>query len=162
MKDIDTLLREKNIVLPQPARPVANYRPAMIAGSQLIISGQLPLGPDGTLAPNFIGAIGSEITAQDGALAARLCAINILAQAQAALGSLNRITQCLRLGGFIRAADGFHAIAGVMNGASDLMVDVFGAKGEHARSTIGVASLPLNACVEIEALFAIDGDHRVL
>ena len=89
--------------------------------------------------------------------AARLCVINILAQAKAALGDLGRIERCIRLGGFMNTAPGFSAIAPIMNGASDVMVAVLGDKGRHARSTIGVAEVPLDSAVEVEALFAVAG-----
>jgi enamine deaminase RidA (YjgF/YER057c/UK114 family) len=92
-----------------------------------------------------------------GQAAARLCVINILAQAKAALGDLDRISRCIRLGGFINMAPGFANLAGVMNGASDFMVEVLGDKGRHSRSTAGVAGLPLDSAVEIEALFEIAG-----
>ena len=90
-----------------------------------------------------------------GAAAARIAAINVLAQARAALGSLDRVTRVLRLGGFIAAAPGFTALPAVMNGASDLMADVFGDAGRHARTTVGVAELPLGACIEVEAMFEV-------
>ena len=87
--------------------------------------------------------------------AARLCAINVLAQAKAALGNLDRIERCIRLGGFINTAPGYAAVAPVMNGASDLIVAVLGDKGRHARSTIGVAEVPLGSAVEVEAMFLV-------
>lgn len=162
MKNVDTLLKEKNIVLPHPALPLANYRPYIISGGLLIISGQLPLAEDGQLAAAFCGKIGTEVSPETGYQAARQCALNILAHAHAALGGLDAITQCLRLGGFIQNATDFHGLASVMNGASDLMVEIFGEAGLHARSTIGVAGLPLNACVEVEAQFAFDPIQRML
>jgi len=143
------------ISLPSPAAPVANYLPFVISGSLLVVSGQLAFGPAGTLDPAHIGRLGAEISTHTGQAAARLCAVNIVAQAKAALGDLDRISRCIRLGGFINSAPGFTNMAGVMNGASDFMVEVFGDKGRHARSTVGVAELPLNSAVEIEALFEI-------
>lgn len=144
------------VSLPSPAAPVANYVPFVISGSLLVISGQLCFGPDGKLDPAHIGKLGTQVSSDSGQTAARLCAINILAQAKAALGDLNRISRCVRLGGFINAAPGFTNLASVMNGASDFMVEILGDNGRHARSTVGVAELPLNCAVEVEALFEIE------
>jgi enamine deaminase RidA (YjgF/YER057c/UK114 family) len=143
------------ITLPIAAAPVANYLPYVISGSLLMISGQLPLGPDGKLDRAHTGKLGAEVPVNAGRNAARLCAISILAQAKAALGDLDRVIRCVKLGGFINAAPGFFNLPAVMNGASDLMVEVFGDKGRHARTTVGVAELPLNSAIEVEALFEI-------
>jgi enamine deaminase RidA (YjgF/YER057c/UK114 family) len=124
-------------------------------GALRVVSGLLCLGPDGKLAPAHTGRLGAVMAPVGAAEGARLCAINILAQAKAALGSLDAITRCIRLGGFINVAPGFTAIAPVMNGASDLIVAVLGDRGRHARSTIGVAELPLGAVVEVEAMFEV-------
>ncbi len=156
MSVVENRLRDLGIILPVPAAPVANYVPAVIAGSLLVVSGQLALGADGTLAINHRGKIGAGVSAEDATAAARLCAINLLAQAKAALGDLDRIVRCVRLGGFMNTAPGYHAIAPIMNGASDLMVAVLGDRGCHARSTVGVAAVPLDSAVEVEALFAFD------
>lgn len=150
-------LAAMGITLPSPSAPVANYLPFVISGSLLIVSGQLAFGPDGKIDPAHTGKLGVAVSYIEGQAAARLCAINILAQAKAALGDLDRITRCIRLGGFINAAPGFANLAGVMNGASDFVVEVLGDKGRHARSTVGVAELPLDCAVEIEALFEITG-----
>lgn len=152
---IETRLAELGIILPTPAAPIANYVAAVRSGSLLVVSGQLCLGPDGKLAASHTGKLGGTVTPEAGAEAARLCAINIFAQAKAALGSLDTITRCIRLGGFINVTPGFTAIAPVMNGASDLIVAVLGDRGRHARSTIGVAELPLGAAVEVEAMFEV-------
>jgi enamine deaminase RidA (YjgF/YER057c/UK114 family) len=156
MPTIESRLKDLGIVLPKPAAPVANYVPYVIAGPFLVISGQLPFGPDGTIAPEHLGKLGQDIFNEAGQGAARLCAINVLAQAKAALGSLSKIERCVRLGGFINAGPKFHALPAVMNGASDLMVAALGeTKGRHARTTVGVAELPMDAAVEIEAMFEI-------
>jgi enamine deaminase RidA (YjgF/YER057c/UK114 family) len=152
---VEAKLAELGIVLPTPVAPIANYVPAVRSGHLLIISGQLCLGLDGKLASEHKGKVGAEVSPEAGAEAARLCAINIFAQARAALGSLDAITRCVRLGGFINAVPTFAALPAVMNGASDLMVAVLGDKGRHARSTIGVAELPLDAAVEVEAMFEV-------
>ncbi len=156
MSDIDAKLAALGIVLPAPAAPVANYVPFVVTGQLLVISGQLCFGPDGKLADRHKGKLGAEVFNEAGLEAARFCAINVLAQAKAALGGdLDRIRRCVRLGGFINAAPHFAALPAIMNGASDLMVQVLGDKGRHARSTIGVAELPADAAVEVEAMFEI-------
>ena len=152
---IDQKLHDLGIVLPTPAAPIANYMPAVVSGNMLVVSGQLALGAGG-VAPEHKGKLGASVSAEQGTAAARLCAINVLAQAKAELGSLDKIKRVVRLGGYIAAAPGFTALPAVMNGASDLMVDVFGDKGRHARTTIGVAGLPLDAAVEVEAMFEIE------
>lgn len=155
MSEIERRLKELGITLPTPAAPVANYVQYVIHGSLLIVSGQLALAADGKLAPEHKGKLGAEVGEDAGKAAARLCAINILAQAKAALGDLEKIARCVRLGGFMNTAPGYSAIAPVMNGASDVMVEVLGDRGRHARSTVGVAELPLDSAVEVEAMFAI-------
>ena len=142
MSSTEARLKELGITLPSPAAPIANYVPFVTTGNILVISGQISLGK-----------LGGTVSAEDGRAAARLCAINVLAQAKAALGDLDRITRCVRLGGFINAMPDYAALPAIMNGASDLMVEVLGDKGRHARSTIGVAELPADAAVEVEAMF---------
>lgn len=152
---IDAKLAELGIVLPTPAAPVANYVPFVRTGNLLVVSGQICLGPDGKIAPEHKGKLGAEVSAEAGYAAARLCAINVLAQTKAALGSLDKVVRCVRLGGFINAVPTYSTVPAVMNGASDLMVAVFGDAGRHARSTIGVAELPADAAVEVEAMFEV-------
>ena len=155
MSPIDQKLHDLGILLPTPAAPIANYVGAAIAGNLLVISGQLALGPNG-LAPEHKGKLGGTVSNEHGTAAARLCAINLLAQARGALGGdLQRIVRCVRLGGFINCVPDFPALPVIMNGASDLMVAVLGDKGRHARTTIGVAQLPLDCAVEVEAMFEI-------
>lgn len=155
MPAVEDRLRALGILLPTAVPPVANYVPSVISGPWLVVSGQLALGDDGKLDPAHIGKVGASLSIEAGRAAARRCAINILAQAKAALGDLDRIRRCLRLGGFVNAAPGFSQVAAAMNGASDLMVEVLGEKGRHARTTVGVAELPLDCAVEVEALFEI-------
>jgi enamine deaminase RidA (YjgF/YER057c/UK114 family) len=155
MNRIASRLDELGIVLPAPAVPVANYAPFTRIGRLLIVSGQLPLGPDGKVAPAHVGKLGADSSVEAAREAARLCAINILAQAKAAVGDLDAIARVARLGGFFNVAQRFDSLAQAMNGASDLMVDLFGASGRHARTTVGVAHLPLNAMVEVEAMFEV-------
>ncbi len=155
MSAIETRLQALNVTLPAASAPVANYVPCVITGTLLIVSGQLALGADGKLATAHTGKVGAEVTVDEAKTAAKRCIINVLAQAKAALGDLDRIRRCVRLGGFINVAPGFSQIAPIMNGASDLIVEVLGDAGRHARSTIGVAELPLDSAVEVEAMFEI-------
>lgn len=155
MGRIEARLAELGITLPQPAAAMANYVPFVRSGSLLTISGQICLGPDGRIAPHHVGRVGAEVTPDLAREAARLCAINVFAQVKAALGDLDGVRRCVRLGGFVSSMPDFLGQAAVMNGASDLMVEVLGEIGRHARSTIGVAALPLGASVEVEALFEV-------
>lgn len=152
MSVIEQRLAELGISLPTPATPLANYVPFVRTGNQVVISGQLCLN-DGRLA--YTGKVGGGVSKEQGKEAARYCAINVLAQLRAAVGDLDLVSRCIRLGGFINSDPAFADLAYVMNGASDLMVEVFSDKGRHARSTVGVAELPLDAAVEVEALFEI-------
>ncbi|MBE9604071.1 RidA family protein [Acetobacteraceae bacterium H6797] len=147
---IESKLAALGITLPAAPAPVANYVPYTISGNLLIISGQIPL-VDGKVA--CTGKLGAGVSNEAAKEAARTCVINVLAQAKAALGDLDRVTKVLRLGGFMACAPEFTQHAAVMNGASDFAVEVFGDKGRHARSTIGVPSLPMDATVEVEAMF---------
>lgn len=155
MGSIDARLAELGIALPQAAAPVANYVAFVRSGNLVTISGQICFGPDGKLGAAHVGTVGADVAPEVAKEAARLCAINVLAQLKAAIGDLDRTVRCVRLGGFITSAPGFTGQAAVMNGASDLMVEVFGERGRHARSTIGVAGLPMGAAVEVEALFEV-------
>lgn len=150
--DLNQRLAALGITLPVAAAPVANYVAAVITGNLLVVSGQLPL-VEGRLSAT--GKLGGGISVEQGALAARACAINLLAQIKGALGSLDRVSRVVRLGGFIACTADFTQHATVMNGASDLIAAIFGETGRHARSTIGVPSLPLDAPVEVEGLFEI-------
>jgi enamine deaminase RidA (YjgF/YER057c/UK114 family) len=150
---VEKTLANLNITLPTPASPVANYVPFVRSGNMLVISGQLCFGSDGKLTTK--GQLGGSVSIEDGQKAARACALNLLAQLKAALGDLDKVTRVVRLGGFINSAPGFTDGPKVMNGASDLMVEVFGEKGRHARSTVGVSALPADASVEVEGLFEI-------
>ena len=149
-------LTEMGVVLPKPAAPIANYVPSVRAGSLLFVSGQLPLGQDGKLAERHQGKLSAESEVEAAREAARLCVINVLAQAHAALGNLDRIAQVVRLGGFFNVESIFDALPPAMNGASNFIAELFGDKGRHARTTVGVAHLPLNALAEVEAVFEIE------
>ncbi len=151
----DTILQRLaalGFTLPIPAAPVANYVPFAISGTLLVISGQGPILGE----TRILGKLGAEVSLEDGIRAAQLCFVNLLAQANAALaGDLGRVRRVVRLGGFIAATAAFTAHAQVMNGASDLAVAVFGERGRHARTTVGVPSLPLDFAVEVEGWFEI-------
>jgi enamine deaminase RidA (YjgF/YER057c/UK114 family) len=150
---VEKKLAALGITLPTPAAPIANYVPFVRSGNMLIVSGQICFGGDGKLVAK--GQLGRAVSIEDGQKAARACAINLLAQVKAALGDLDKIVRVVRLGGFINSAPGFGDGPKVMNGASDLMVEVFGDKGRHARSTVGVAALPVDAAVEVEGQFEV-------
>jgi enamine deaminase RidA (YjgF/YER057c/UK114 family) len=150
---IDAKLAELGITLPTPTAPIANYVPYVVAGDIVVISGQIPM-LDGKLA--CAGKLGAGVSVEQAQAAARQCFINVLVHLKAACsGDLDRVQQVVRLGGFIACAPEFTQHAAVMNGASDLAVSVFGDAGRHARSTIGVPSLPVDAAVEVEGMFRI-------
>lgn len=142
-------LSELGITLPTPAKPVAAYVPFVMTGDLLFISGQLNM-VDGKIAQT--GIVGKDATVDDAVAAAKLCAINILAQTKAALGDLSRVKQIVKLGGFVACCEDFTEHPKVINGASELMEKIFGEAGKHARFAVGVESLPLNAVVEIDAV----------
>ncbi|MFZ0124730.1 MAG: RidA family protein [Xanthobacteraceae bacterium] len=135
------------------AAPLANYVGSVRTGNLLFVSGQLCLSADGKLVAK--GKLGAEVSVEDGQKAAQACAINLFAQLKAALGDLDKVVRVVRLGGFISSTPSFLEGPKVMNGASDLMVAVFGDRGRHARTTVGVAVLPLDAAVEVEGLFEV-------
>ncbi len=151
---VDAKLAELGITLPRPAAPVANYIPFNITGKLLVISGQIPM-VDGQIAVK--GKLGAGVSLDQGQHAARLCFINILAQAREATGGeLDRVKRLVRLGGFVACTPDFNQHPQVINGASDLAVAVFGDKGRHARAAVGCPSLPGDAAVEIEAMFELE------
>lgn len=148
---IDAKLAELGITLPSPPAPAGNYVPAVITGNLIFIAGQIPLGPDG---PQYQGKVGGDLSLEDGQAAARLCILNMLAQVKTALdGDLDRVTRCVKLGGFVNAPPEFSQHPQVINGGSDLMVEIFGDAGRHARFALGVANLPSNVAVEIDGIF---------
>lgn len=150
---IEATLAGLGIELPQAAAPVAAYVPAVRSGNTLYISGQITVWNGER---RFIGKVGQDVTAEEGKDAARLCALNILAQAKAALnGDLDRITRVIKLGGFVNSGPDFHDHPAVINGASELMQAVFGDAGRHARFAVGAPSLPFNVAVEVEAVLEV-------
>jgi enamine deaminase RidA (YjgF/YER057c/UK114 family) len=150
---VEKKLQELGISLPKPPAPIANYVPFVRTGNLLTVSGQLCLDGAGKLVAK--GQLGGTVSIEDGQQAARTCAINLLAQVKVALGDLDKVVRVIRLGGFINSSPGFGDGPKVMNGASDLMVEAFGDKGKHARSTVGVAALPGDAAVEVEGSFEV-------
>ena len=153
MTTVRERLAELGIELPQAAAPAANYVPFVQHGDLLFVSGQLPF-ENGKVA--VTGKLGDAVSVEDGQRAARICAINVLAQIQAALGGdLERIRQVVRITGFVASAPHFTAQPIVVNGASDLLVDVLGDRGRHSRAAVGMASLPLDAAVEVDAIVTV-------
>jgi enamine deaminase RidA (YjgF/YER057c/UK114 family) len=150
---VESKLNALGITLKEPAKPIANYVAYVRTGNLLTVSGQLCFGGDGKLVAT--GQLGAGVSVEDGQRAARACAISLITQVKAALGDLDKVKQVVRLGGFINSAPGFTDGPKVMNGASDLMVEVFGDKGKHARSTVGVSALPADAAVEVEGTFEV-------
>ena len=146
---IDQRLAELGIILPQPAAPVASYVPAVEANGLLHVSGQISFAEDGSL---ITGRLGEDVDLEGGIAAARRCGIMLLAQVKAALGSLDRVERIVKLGVFVNSAGHFTDQPKVANGASELMVALFGDAGRHARSAVGVPVLPLGAAVEVDAV----------
>lgn len=147
----ESRLAELGITLPAPMAAVANYVPFVITGNQLFVSGQVSAGPDGRV----IGRLGENMSLEQGQAAARLCALNLIAQCKAAVSDLSRIKRVVKLGGFVNAHPDFVDIPQVINGCSDLMVDVFGEAGRHARFAVASPVLPLGVAVEIDGVFEI-------
>lgn len=149
---VEQRLKDLGITLPVPAAAVANYVPFVVTGNLVFVSGQLPLDNG---KPAVQGKLGAEVSVEDGTRAARLCALGLLAQLRAATGDLNRVKRVVRLTAFVASTPDFTDQPKVVNGASDLMVEVLGDAGRHARVAVGAPSLPLNVAVEIEGIFEI-------
>jgi enamine deaminase RidA (YjgF/YER057c/UK114 family) len=150
---VEARLKSLGIALPAAPNPVANYVPSCLAGNLLFISGQISRAADGAV---FKGRLGADLTIDQGREAARLAALNVLAQVKAAVGELDRVAQVVRLTGFVNAAPDFTDHPQVVNGASDLMVEVLGDKGRHTRAAVGVSSLPMGCAVELDAILLIE------
>lgn len=153
MANLDAKLKEMGIDLPQVSLPAANYVPCTISGNTLFVSGQLPM-KDGK--PQFVGKVGREYSIEEGQQCAALCGVNILAHVKNALGGdLSRIKKLIRLGVFVNAPDDFTDHPKVANGVSDMMVNLMGEQGKHARFAVGVSGLPFGVAVEVDATFEI-------
>ncbi|HEU5019560.1 MAG TPA: RidA family protein [Pseudolabrys sp.] len=150
---VEQRLTNQGITLPPAPSPSANYVPYVRTGNLIVVSGQVCYGADGKLVAK--GQLGGAVSIEEGQKAARACGLNLVAQLKAAVGDLDRVVRVVRLGGFINSAASFGEGPKVMNGASDLMVEVFGDKGRHARTTVGVAALPSGAAVEVEGMFEV-------
>jgi enamine deaminase RidA (YjgF/YER057c/UK114 family) len=152
MSLIDNRLGDLGIVLPEPPAPVASYVPFVVAGDLVFVSGQVSRRADG----DMLGKLGAGVTLEQGQAAARVCGLNLIAQLRAACGGdLDRVVRVVKLGGFVNATPDFAPIPAVINGCSDLMLEVFGDAGRHARSAVGVANLPFDFAVEVDGIFQI-------
>jgi enamine deaminase RidA (YjgF/YER057c/UK114 family) len=152
MVSIDEVLISLGITLPAPPAPAGSYVPAVISGQLLFLAGQIPTEAGQV---KFKGKVGKDLTIETAQQAARLCTINALAQLKSALGSLDRVKRIVKLTGFVNCEPNFVNQANVINGASDLLVKVFGDNGKHARAAVGVSSLPLDSAVEVELIAEI-------
>lgn len=153
MSTIEERLVAAGVTVPDAPAPAANYVPFVISGNLVYVSGQLPM-VDGEC--RYMGRLGDDVDLEDGVKAARLCAINLLAQVKTACGGdLSKVSRVVRLGGFVAATPEFEQHPAVINGASDLMAAIFGEAGAHARAAVGVASLPRGVSVEVEGLFEV-------
>ena len=150
---VEQKLTEQGITLPEPRAAVANYVGFVRSGNLLFVSGQVCADAEGKLIAK--GKLGAGVTLEQGYAAAKGCGVNLLAQIKAALGDLDKVVRVVRIGGFVNSAPDFLDGPKVLNGASDLMVAAFGDKGRHARTTVGVASLPADAAVEVEGVFEV-------
>lgn len=151
---IEDKLKSLGIELPPAPAPAANYVPYVLEGNQLFVAGQVPLGADGKLA--HLGKVGKDVDEQQGYQSARLCALNALAQINAALGSLDKVKRIISIRGFVNCTDDFTNQPEVINGASDLLVEIFGDKGRHARAAVGTNALPRGVTTEVEMLVAVE------
>ena len=150
---IDQRLAELGIELPRAAAPAANYVPFVVSGKHVFVAGQIPVDSGNIM---YRGRLGDGMTVDDGYQAARLCALNIIAQVrEACRGNLDRVVRCVKLGGFVCSTPDFTDQPKVLNGASDLMIEVFDEKGQHARFAVGAPALPLGVAVEVDAVFEI-------
>lgn len=150
---IEERMMQHNIELPNPSSPGANYVPFVRSGNLVFITGQLSQWNGER---RFIGKLGREFGVEEGQQAARLCALNLVAHLRTAVeGDLDRVTRCVRIAGFVNSEPSFTAQSQVMNGASDVIVEIFGEVGRHARMAVGVAALPYDVAVEVEAIFEV-------
>ncbi|MEM7221175.1 MAG: RidA family protein [Pseudomonadota bacterium] len=152
--DVNARLKELDIALPDAPAPAANYVPAVRSGNLLFVSGQVAMDANGLVR----GKLGENMSVEEGQKAARLCALNIIAQVQTACGDLNRVARLVKVTGFVNSTGDFTQHPQVINGASDLFAEVFGEAGKHARAAVGSSSLPLGVAVEVEAIVELQED----
>ena len=145
-------LKQLGLELPVPAAPVGSFVPFVRSGDLLYVSGQIPIRGDGSV---VTGQVGNGVSVEQAQAAARLCGLSLVGVAQAALGSLDDVVQVVRIGGFVNAVSGFTQQPRVVDGASELMIEIWGERGRHARAAVGVASLPAGASVEVDAIFEV-------
>lgn len=150
--ETEAALAAMGVTLPQASAPAGSYTPVVRTGNLLFVSGQIPMGANGV---EFVGRLGEDTSLEDGQAAAKLCAINILAQVKAAVGDLDRVTRVVKVTGFVNSAPQFRDQPKVVNGASDFLVAALGERGRHARAAVGVASLPFGVAVEVEAVVEV-------
>jgi len=151
---VEKRIEELGHTLPEVAAPVAAYVPGLVSGTYLFVSGQLPVR-EGNLTCS--GKVGRDVTVEEAYRAAQICCLNGLAVARSLIGDLDRVRRVVRVAGYVNSEGDFASQPQVVNGASELLKDIFGAKGEHARAAVGASSLPLNAAVEIEMILEVDG-----
>lgn len=152
--EVEKQLRSLGIELPTPSEPGANYVPYLVVGNLLVLTGQLCHWNGERL---YVGKLGAEFDVEEGQKAARICGLNLISQLQVALeGNLDRVKQTVRLTGYMNSTPDFHRQSQVMNGASDLFVEVFGESGRHTRVAVGVSALPYNVAVEVEGVFEVN------
>ncbi|HUO93214.1 MAG TPA: RidA family protein [Rhizomicrobium sp.] len=150
---VESRLKDLGIQLPTPPAPVASYVPYVVSGNLVFVSGQVTVAADGL---KYVGIVGKDLSLEDGKAAARLCAVNVLAQVKAAAGGdLDRVKRCVKVTVFVNAVPGYAQHPEIANGASDLFVEVFGDAGKHARAAVGAGSLPRNVATEVEAVFEL-------
>lgn len=152
---IDDKLKSLGITLPTPPKPAGSYIPVVISGNMAFVSGQIPM-QDGKV--TYTGKVPTERTIEDAQSAAKICAVNILAQLKANLGSLDRISKIVRVSGFVNSTGDFTEHPKIINAASDMFFEIFGEKGKHSRIAVGVSSLPLNSTVEIDMIAEFTSD----
>jgi enamine deaminase RidA (YjgF/YER057c/UK114 family) len=150
--DIEAKLQAMGLRMPQAAAPAGSYLPVVRSGTLLFVAGQIPMGPEGV---EYVGRCGEDMSLEDAKAAARLCALNILAQVRQALGGFDEVSRIVKINGYVNSTPAFRDHPKVINGASDLLVDLFGDKGRHARAAVGVANLPFGVAVEVEAVVEV-------
>ena len=149
---VEKALEARGMTLPTASAPAGSYVPVVRTGNLLFVAGQIPMGPNGV---EYVGRCGEDTSTESGQAAARLCVLNILAQVKAAIGDFDNLVRIVKLNGYVNSTPGFKDHPKVINGASDLLVEIFGDRGRHARAAVGVANLPFGVAVEIEGVVEV-------